>query len=221
VPLTLTNSALNNASLVISDNTTVLASSSWDGTIAPPKSVSGSGSAPSGFSIGSTVVEVGSSAGVLLFDKPVAVVLAGVTGPVAYRPSGSTNWSQITNTCSGTYASPAAPAFPGECAISNGTDTKIYTYHLTSFASLAVVVPTPATGGGGGGATQTTPAVPAKKLDASVQKFDANKDNKIDLLDFNMLMANWGATGSNASDFDGSGTVDILDFNSLMVNWIG
>src|SRR5205807_793643 len=32
---------------------------------------------------------------------------------------------------------PTAPAFHGECAISNGTDTKIVTYHFTDWAQLS------------------------------------------------------------------------------------
>lgn len=137
--ITLTNTDLANVSIVIPNETTVLAPSGWDGKISPPKTGSSSGSAPSGFSVGSTVIEVGSSLGVLLFDQPVIITLTGVTGDVGYKPAGSTTWTQITTTCGGTYANPAKPTPFGECAISNGTDTKIYTYHFTSFASLDTV----------------------------------------------------------------------------------
>lgn len=135
-PIVLENSSLNDVSLSIPDDTTVLAPAAWDGTIAPPTTASGTGDAPSGFSVGDTVIEVGSSVGVLLFDKPVTVLLEGVMGAVAYRPSGSTTWTEITTTCTGSFSAPDAPVFPGECKTSNGTDTKIYTYHLTAFASL-------------------------------------------------------------------------------------
>ena len=137
--ITLTNSNLSNVSVAIPDNTTVLGTSGWDGKITPPKTGSSSGSAPSGFSVGSTVIEVGSSTGVLLFDQPVIITLTGVTGNVGYKPAGSTTWTQITTACGGTYASPAKPTFPGECYISDGSNTRIYTYHFTTFGSLDTV----------------------------------------------------------------------------------
>jgi len=57
-------------------------------------------------------------------------------------------------------------------------------------------------------------------LSAAAQKVDANKDNKIDVLDFNTLMVNWGkTTANNVADFNGDGKVDIFDFNLLMINW--
>lgn len=168
-PFIITNTSLSSFTVTIPDATAVLAPSGWNGTIAPPKTGSGAGTAPSGFSIGSTVIEVGSSDIVLLFDKPVAVILAGVTGNVGYKPSGSSSWTQITSACGGTYASPTAPTFPGECSISSGSDTKIYTYHLTTFAELSVVseaTPAPQTtsssggGGGGGGGGGSAPYIP-------------------------------------------------------------
>lgn len=64
-------------------------------------------------------------------------------------------------------------------------------------------------GGGGGGAVVTT----------TVKIGDFNNDNKVDILDFNTLMINWGATGTNVADLNKDGKVDILDFNILMVNW--
>ncbi|HET7629967.1 MAG TPA: right-handed parallel beta-helix repeat-containing protein [Candidatus Saccharimonadales bacterium] len=162
-PIKITNSALSNVSVSIPDSTTVLAPNNWDGKIQPPKSVSASGTAPSGFSVGGTVVEVGSTDGVLLFDQPVSVVLTGVTGTVGYLPSGSSTWVQITNQCSGTYANPSAPTFPGECYISDGTNTKIYTYHFTTFGTLTASQ-TSSSGGssssgsaGGGAVAQVSP----------------------------------------------------------------
>ncbi|MGI0069785.1 MAG: hypothetical protein ACREAN_05975, partial [Nitrosopumilaceae archaeon] len=68
---------------------------------------------------------------------------------VGYKPAGSNNWIVITNTCGGTYSSPSNPTFPGECFISNGIDTKIVTYHFTTFSSLS----TNTAGRGGGGST--------------------------------------------------------------------
>ena len=68
----------------------------------------------------------------------------------------------------------------------------------------------------GGGSITTT----ATTLSAAAQKVDANKDNKIDVLDFNTLMVNWGsASVGNMADFNADGKVDIFDFNMLMINW--
>lgn len=135
-PVTITNAAIPNISASIPDGTAVLAPSGWDGKITPPKIGSSSGTAPSGFSVGGTVIEVGSPDVVLLFDKPATLLLSGVKGNVGYKPAGSGTWIQITNSCGGTYASPSNPAFPSECFISNGVDTKIVTYHFTTFGGF-------------------------------------------------------------------------------------
>jgi hypothetical protein len=66
----------------------------------------------------------------------------------------------------------------------------------------------------------TTPA--PGQLGAEAQKVDSNKDNKIDVLDFNTLMVNWGSTTvGNIADFNSDNKVDIFDFNLLMINWTG
>jgi len=208
-PISLINNDLANVSVTIPDATTVLAPSGWDGKINPPKTGSSSGTAPSGFSVGGTVIEVGSATSILLFDKPVAIVLTGVTGNVGYKPAGSSVWVQITNVCGGTYNSPAAPNFPGECYISNGADTKIYTYHFTTFGSLSVIsAPTPAPSGGVGGSPTPT-----------YKTGDINKDNKVNKYDFALLMANWGKTGTNTADLNNDNKVDKYDFAILMANW--
>jgi len=69
------------------------------------------------------------------------------------------------------------------------------------------------TGGGGGGTTLTpTPTTPVSG--------DINNDNKVDILDFSVMMAQWGQTGSGLSaDFNQDGVVNILDFSLLMANW--
>jgi len=80
--------------------------------------------------------------------------------------------------------------------------------------NLIVVAPSAPSGGGGGSYAPPSP------LSAAAQKVDANKDGKIDVLDFNSLMINWGNTSSgNIADFNGDGKVDIFDFNMLMINW--
>jgi hypothetical protein len=159
--IVLTNSNLVNVSASIPDGTKIQGPAGWDGKITPPVTGTSSGTAPAGFSVGNTVISVGSPDGTLVFDKPVTILLAGVTGAVGYKPSGSNTWVQITNACGGSYTTPISPTAPGECAISNGTDTKIVTYHFTSFGSLTVI-PSSSTSGSvvysGGGGSYIPPA---------------------------------------------------------------
>ena len=69
-------------------------------------------------------------------------------------------------------------------------------------------------GGGGGGSSYTPPVIP------TTIKGDSNGDDKVDILDFNALLIQWGKTGSNlTADFDKNGVVDIFDFNLLLINW--
>lgn len=153
-PVTITNSDLAGVSATIPDGTTIMAPSGWDGTIVPPKATTGTGTAPAGYSVGGTVIEVGSPDAVLLFDRPVILTLQGVTGPVGYKPAGSNSWVRITRLAGGTYDNPVAPPFPGEAYITNGTDTKIITWHFTSFAGLVARSTSPS----GGGSSSSRPA---------------------------------------------------------------
>jgi len=69
-------------------------------------------------------------------------------------------------------------------------------------------------GGGGGISGGGGPINPPQ-----IQRADVNNDNKVDISDFNILMVNWGAAGSNSADFNSDGIVDLFDFNLLMINW--
>jgi len=88
------------------------------------------------------------------------------------------------------------------------------TSEVASFAygiSPASPVVTGGGGGGGGSIIVTT---------TTVSGGDINNDTKIDILDFVILMANWGSTTSNnIADLNGDNKVDILDFVILMANW--
>ncbi|MDO8522889.1 MAG: DUF5011 domain-containing protein, partial [bacterium] len=69
------------ADVVIPDNTVVTGPTGWDGIIdAPTEGTPAGGNAPAGFSVGSTVISIGSDAGTLTFDTPVTIILSGVTG---------------------------------------------------------------------------------------------------------------------------------------------
>lgn len=62
---------------------------------------------------------------------------------------------------------------------------------------------------------------PKSPLSSEAQRVDANKDNKIDIFDFNTLMTNWGAGCLNVADFNGDCIVDLFDFNLCMIYWTG
>lgn len=148
--ITMSNPAVSNAIVEMPGDTTVLGGTAWDDSlhIQPGSS---SGNAPTGFSVGGNVLEVGSPNGVLLLDKLATITMTGVTGPVAYKPSGSTNWFTIPD-CGGTYAAPTAPPAPApykECSVTDDVNTKILTYHLTSFGPLTTVTSGGGSSGGG------------------------------------------------------------------------
>lgn len=64
-------------------------------------------------------------------------------------------------------------------------------------------------GGGGGGGGFITPVAG-----------DTNGDRRVNVLDFNALLALWGRAGNGlAPDMNRDGKIDIFDFNILMANW--
>ena len=158
--------------------------------------------------------------------------VTGVSGYRIYRNIGGGSFTLLTETTSTSHTD-------------SGLAEGVYSYQIQSFlGSLApvlddiipttpitIVVPTPTPtptptpspeggGGGGGGGSSTTPTPTPTPLSAAAQKVDVNDDNKEDVLDFNVLIVNWGSTSSgNTADFNGDSKVDILDFNFLMVNW--
>ena len=97
-----------------------------------------------------------------------------------------------------------------------------FDYIISLPISTPAASPTPAPaggGGGGGGGFVPTPTPSPLSLSEEAKKVDINNDNKIDILDFNVIMVNWGAEGNNVADLNKDGKVDILDFNALMVFW--
>jgi len=80
--------------------------------------------------------------------------------------------------------------------------------------------PPPTSGGGGGGSTYIPPVL-TSELNEAAQAVDANNDDKIDVMDFNTLIVNWGSTAAdNLADFDKNNKVDVFDFNLLMIHWV-
>ena len=103
-----------------------------------------------------------------------------------------------------------------------------FTSGLTVQKNLGFTITPPSTGGsgggggsssgGGGGGGGGTPA-PTPTTSTSA-KGDATGDGKVDVLDFNSLLIQWGKSGTNlTADLDKNGSVDIFDFNLLLINW--
>ena len=61
---------------------------------------------------------------------------------------------------------------------------------------------------------------PLSPLSPEAQQVDVNQDSKIDILDFNLVMINWGVvTEGNIADLNDDNMVGIFDFNLLMIHW--
>jgi len=126
----------------------------------------------------------------------------GQTLNVQRSLSGNSGW-----TSDGIVPPATCVVAAGFCSFSATKASYYATYHTVSSPSGGGN-----TGGGGGGGGGGTPATP--------KAGDANNDSKVDIMDFNVLMINWGSTSANnPADFNKDGKVDILDFNLLMINW--
>ena len=49
---------------------------------------------------------------------------------------------------------------------------------------------------------------------------DINGDGKVNLIDFSIMLSQWGTAGTTA-DLNGDGTVNLADFSILLFNWTG
>ena len=64
-----------------------------------------------------------------------------------------------------------------------------------------------------------TGSVPTSTPPSNVNSSDLNTDGKVDIFDYNILIGDFGKTGSNGfipADIDNNGKVDIFDFNILL-----
>ncbi|MBP6884194.1 MAG: hypothetical protein KBC17_00035 [Candidatus Pacebacteria bacterium] len=95
--------------------------------------------------------------------------------------------------------------------------TEVTTHYVPNFSTIygadMTFTTLPCSSGGGGGGIPPPPA-------CDLGKVDANKDCKVDILDFVILMAHWDETGANnIGDFNNDLKVEILDFVLLMAKW--
>ncbi len=142
------------------------------------------------------------------------ITLSGGDGTVSihYTDDGSS----VSCTTGNTYSTPIVAStslfIEAISCYANGvvSPTIIFAYVISN--SPPTTAPSGG-GGGGGGGTITTP---------STASYDFNSDGKIDVIDFNILIVNWGSTGApdkTTGDANGDGNVDIFDFNLLIINW--
>lgn len=147
------------------------------------------------------------------------VVLSGGEGTVSIHYT--TDGTGATCTSGSVYATPievSSNLFIG--AIScypNGAESSTVSFaYAINPPGTPAPTPPPSSGGGGGGGGGGVVTT------STTQPYDFNSDGNIDVLDFNILMANWGTIGGATTatgDANGDGNVDILDFNLLIINW--
>ncbi len=54
-----------------------------------------------------------------------------------------------------------------------------------------------------------------------LQNSDINRDNKVNLIDFSILLYNWGKPKNSAADLNRDGKVNLTDFSIMMYRWTG
>jgi len=101
------------------------------------------------------------------------------------------------------------------------TDTNV-TSNKTVSATFTLTPVTPSGGGGGGGSSPpSTPSLTETQLKAKSK--DIKQDGHLNIIDFNIIMANWNKAYTTNSlskgDMTGDGKIDIFDINQLMVYW--
>lgn len=77
--------------------------------------------------------------------------------------------------------------------------------------------PSPAAGGGGGGGPITQPFLP----ECLIRVADFNRDCRVDLTDFSILLHSWGIPKNPIADINKDGRVDLVDFSIMLYWWTG
>jgi hypothetical protein len=206
-------------------NTTITGGAGWDGTLTLPTITTSFTLTPDSHNTASVVeaIEIGAGDTPLTLSQAAKLTFAGQAGKlVGWSRGGS--FTQITDICDtndGNTTINGGVAFPdgGNCKISDDGSGNliVWTKHFTQFVTYTqTAIPAP----GGGSSDPSPPTTNISPLSAAAQQVDANKDGKVDVLDFVTLMANWNKTGLNiVGDFNNDGKVDVLDFVMLMANW--
>lgn len=157
---------------------------------------------PPTIGLATTTVPVGGSAEVSGESTPGSVVQVSVTGASGSATTYTASSSPATSTTSGAWAItiPAADLSQGTYQIKARTiEPDQSTSDYGEVLALGVGVAAPSD---------------------SATKSDLNGDGKVDLIDFSIMLANWG-TSDAAADLNGDGTVGLADFSILLFNWTG
>ncbi len=219
-PVVLKNSSLTGTlaatEIKIPEDTTILAPAGWDGKVQPPVQITSPDTtgAPADYTIGDTVIEVGSSNVPLIFDKPIIIVLPGVKGKVAYKEPNSDSWTTITQDA-GDYDNPTVPAFPGEAYVTNGTDTKIITWHATQFAALEATISGDGNSPGGNSSGGGGAIVPNSLYSFNDITSHWAKD------DIQFMVDKGIVKGMTADSFVPNANITRAQFATLLVNTLG
>jgi hypothetical protein len=148
-------------------------------------------------------------------NGPIALNVGRGTGTPSNQandPFKNAAWNNVAVIATGTFGG-SRPAFVSSGA--NSTDANVFTSNSTT---------TPLGAGAVVGASAVTTKVRGDSVAADGLKAgDANRDNKVDSADFNLLALNFGGTGKtwDQGDFNDSadGKVDSADFNLLALNF--
>ena len=148
--------------------------------------------------------------------QSVSLTAEGSTS-IRYTTDGTTPTCSTGNTYSGPISVSSTQTIKAIACYddSHYSSVSSYTYTINIPANNPVtgngVVPS---SGGGNSGTQTPPP-------AAPSNGDITKDGKIDIMDFSVMMSQWGKTGTGLSaDLNNDGKIDIFDFSMLMANWI-
>ncbi len=159
-----------------------------------------------------------------------------VLSPVQGDTSITIKWNPVAN-ISGynlyriTGAVPSV--FVASTTVTNYVDTGLsdgnYSYQVESYlgtltseksaTSALVTIDTtaPSTGGSGGGGGGGGSVITTQNNTSVIG--DINGDGKVNILDFNALLVQWGKTGTNLSaDLNHDDVVNILDFNMFIIH---
>ncbi|MES3030828.1 MAG: chitobiase/beta-hexosaminidase C-terminal domain-containing protein [Patescibacteria group bacterium] len=150
------------------------------------------------------------TAGVYTSAQNVTLTAAGATS-IRYTTDGSVPSCTVGTIYSGavsvssSLALQAISCYPG--SVHSGVASYLYAINPPSVVS---------TGGGGGGGGGGGAGSSSSDSDSA----DINKDGDVDILDFVILMAQWGQMGAgNSADLNSDNAVNILDFVILMAEW--
>ncbi|MEK7544208.1 MAG: dockerin type I domain-containing protein [Patescibacteria group bacterium] len=156
-------------------------------------------------------------------------MFAGQTYPatVSMNNTGSTEWTKTTGFAlqpydsgsSGFWGMQKVELAPDETIGIVDDTTKEFSFTITAPSAPGTYpLQWRMTNGGSNWFGDPTPRMSILVLPARLPA-DINADGKIDIFDYNILVAQYGKTGTNTADINGDGKVDIYDYNALVTDF--